>query len=132
MQNELIFYKLITMKTTEYLTLLLIALFVLHSCKQPKNEQEQKGPGISVETYWIYDAERDFTSDELYMMENCGTCSEMKHFKPVNNPPDIPVLSDAYAKNDRCAEMYFPGCHYSTSENFCMKSMAQPGNQKQF
>jgi len=120
------------MKTTGALILFLISQFLLHSCKSANDEQEQKDSGVSVETYWIYDADRDFTNDELYMMEDCGTCSEKKYFKPVINPPYVPVLSDTWAKNDKCAEMYFPGCHYSTSENFCMKTMAQPGNQTQF
>ncbi len=81
---------------------------------------------------WIYDGDRQFTQDELYMMDNCGTCSQYKHFKAIPNPPDIPVLSDKYAKNDKCAEMYFPGCQYATSENFCMKTMSQPENQIPF
>jgi hypothetical protein len=50
----------------------------------------------------------------------------------VTNPEGVPVLADAYAKNNKCAEMFFPGCQYSTKENFCMKTMAQPGNQLQF
>ncbi len=82
--------------------------------------------------YWIYDAEGPFTKTELYMMDNCGTCGNLKHFKPVTNPEGVPVLADAYAKNNKCAEMFFPGCQYSTKENFCMKTMAQPGNQLQF
>jgi hypothetical protein len=87
---------------------------------------------VHAEKYWIYDAEDEFTDQELYMMDDCGTCSSYKHFNPVTNPSGVPVLSDAYAQNDKSAEMYFPGCQYSNTENFCMKSMSQPGNQRQF
>ncbi len=86
----------------------------------------------TAQKYRVYDAERQFTSAELYMMDNCGTCSKVKHFKAITNPPNIPVLSDEYARNQSCAEMHFPGCHYATSENFCMKTMTQPENQTQF
>lgn len=89
-------------------------------------------PLATSQKYWVYDGDKQFTEDELYMMDNCGRCSKKKHFKPVFNPPGIPALSDAYAKNNLCAEMYFPGCHYSTEENFCMKTMSQPENQTQF
>ena len=106
------------MKTSGTLLLLIVLIF--------------PSARISAQKYWIYDADRQFTPAELYMMDNCGTCSKLKHFKAIQNPQDIPVLSDAYARNNKCAEMYFPGCHYATSENFCMKTMSQPGNQNQF
>jgi len=120
------------MKTPGYLVLLLTISFLLLSCGQKKRGLEQKEESVTIETYWTYDADREFTIEELYMMKDCGSCSEMKHFEPVTNTLEIPVLSDIYARNDKCAELYFPGCHYSTSENFCMKTMAQPGNQMQF
>ena len=47
---------------------------------------------LSAEVYWTYDAERDFTSSELYMKEDCGTCGNYKHFVPVDctyREPDI-------------------------------------------
>ncbi|MFC2125353.1 heparin lyase I family protein [Bacteroidota bacterium] len=87
---------------------------------------------IVAQKYWIYDGDRQFTTDELYMMEDCGTCSKKKHFNAVKNPPDIPILSDTYARNNKCAEMYFPGCHFSMDRNFCMKVMSQPAGQVQF
>ena len=87
---------------------------------------------VTAQKYWIYDGDRKFTPDELYMMENCGTCTKYKHFEPISNPPGIPVLSDEFAKNNKCVEMFFPGCQYSTTENFCMKTMSQPEDQVQF
>ena len=79
--------------------------------------------------YWVYDGERQFTASELYMMKDCGICADHKHFNAVTNPPGIKVLSDTWAKNDKCAQLYFPGCQYSRVENFCMKTMSEPRNQ---
>ncbi len=100
---------------------LTVIFFVLISCLQSHP--------VYADKYWVYDGERQFTESELYMMKDCGTCSDHKHFNAITNPPGIEVLSDAWAQNDQCAELYFPGCQYSRAENFCMKTMSEPRNQ---
>ena len=81
----------------------------------------------------IYDASTQFTSAELYMMQDANpSCVNHKHFLATNNPPWVPVLADAFATNSRCYEMYFPACQWSHAVNFEKKCMSQPANQREF
>ena len=88
-----------------------------------------------VDAYWIYDAESEFSSAELYMMLSANdSCSQKKHISTRTNPSHVPVLKDFYAQNNKVLDVYFPGCQWDDAQNFSMKSMAQPmhGKQQQF